>query len=64
MEIRSWAHMTEVLPTMSEEELKETINYEVLAYRRKAILERLHMRYARLVSKRQREEIMEGKMLL
>lgn len=52
------------LPTLSEDQLKRLINYEVSTKCRRTMIERLHQRYAKLYTKRQRDELIAGKALL
>ena len=64
MIIQNWSHLHSVLLSLSEEELKETINFEVSNFKRKIIIERLHKRYAKLRNSRERPLLMRGEMLL
>jgi len=64
MIINGWTHLLDVLPTLTEQELLETINFEAVMYRRNYILERLHQRYTRLRAKREREQLFNGVPLL
>lgn len=58
--IADWADLHARLKTFNEKELLEIINHEVATYHRKTIIERLHMRYCKLRSKREREMMMMG----
>jgi len=51
--------MTVLLGDMSEAELKQTLDEELVTHRRPAIARRLHQRYASLRTARERVEIME-----
>lgn len=64
MAFNSWKEMMKQLPTLTESELATEINTEVSTYRRKAIIERLHQRYAKLRNKREREALVAGETLL
>lgn len=52
------------LPNLGEDELKNLINYEVSTKCRRTMIERLHQRYAKLVTKRQRDGLVAGTTLL
>ena len=62
--INSWNDLITVLPDMTEEQLRVTINYEVSKYRRKALIKKMHQRYAKLNAARIREELVNGTTLL
>ena len=64
MEIESWKDLMRKLPTMTEEQLRLAINYEVSRFRRKVIITRLHQRYCKLVAARERAALLDGTMLL
>ena len=53
-----------LIQTMSEEDLRMSINYEASAYKRKAILVRAHARYSKLRAARERVAILAGELLL
>jgi len=55
----NWRSMTVLLGDMSEAELKQTLDEELVTHRRPAIARRLHQRYASLRTARERVEIME-----
>ena len=59
-EFNSWRDLTGVIMQMTEEELRQSINYEVAKRRRKSVIERLHMRYAKLHADRVRKELVAG----
>jgi len=62
--INSWNDLVTILPEMNEEQLRVTINYEVSKYRRKAIIKKMHQRYAKLNAARIRQELLDGEVLL
>lgn len=64
MVIESWTHLHKVINTMTEEELRFTINYEASVYKRRTIIERLHQRYAKVRATRERNELLAGTGLL
>jgi len=61
--IESWTHMNEILPHLTEEQLIEAINNEVMYYKRTSILKRLYMRYGKLHRARELENLMNGELL-
>ena len=62
--INSWNDLVTILPDMTEEQLRVTINYEVSKYRRKAIIKKMHQRYAKLNAARIHQELLDGEVLL
>ena len=62
--IESWVELVKILPDMTEEELRVAINYEVSKYRRKALIKKMHQRYAKLNAARIREMLANGEALL
>ena len=64
LEISSWKDLMKRLPDMDEAALVAAINYEVSRYNRRAIIVRLHQRYAKLFIARQRQALLDGKTLL
>ena len=64
MVIESWLQLQKVIGTMTEEELRFTINYEASVYKRKTIIERLHQRYTKVRAARERNELINGEGLL
>jgi hypothetical protein len=62
--IEGWKDLHKRLPTFTEEELRQIINYEVSTYKRKDILTRLHMRFTKLNNKSMREKLLNGEALL
>ena len=61
---KSWRELMADIMKMTEQELKDSINLEVSTYRRKRFIERMHMRYERLRSERERTELVAGETLL
>jgi hypothetical protein len=55
--------MNEILPHLTEEQLIEAINNEVMYYKRTSILKRLYMRYGKLHRARELENLMNGELL-
>ena len=64
MVFTSWRELISSVGRLNEQELRESINYEVSTYRRKAFISRMHQRYARLRSERERALLLAGEMLL
>lgn len=62
--IESWLELMKVINGMDEVALQSAINLEVSTYRRKAIITRLHQRFTKLRSQREREALIAGKSLL
>lgn len=62
--IESWVELVKILPDMTEEELRVAINYEVSKYRRKALVRKMHQRYAKLNTARIRTALLNGEVLL
>lgn len=62
--IGSWREMLDMIGNMDEEQLRAAINHEVSTYCRKTIIERLHMRFERLRSLRERAALVRKEMLL
>lgn len=62
--IENWKYMMKILPSLTEEELKNAINYEVSTERRRTVIERLHQRYAKLHTAREREGLLSGEVVL
>jgi hypothetical protein len=62
--IESWNDLIMILPNMTEEALRVAINYEASTYKRKAILCKMHQRYAKLNTKRIRDGLLAGELLL
>ena len=56
--------LVRVLPTLTEDELYSAINYEVSTYQRTLVITRLHQRYSKLRTMRERELLLAGKFLL
>lgn len=64
MVFNSWREMITNVSKLNEDELRDSINYEVSTYRRKAFIARMHQRYARLRSERERAALLAGETLL
>jgi hypothetical protein len=60
----SWRELMAGVSKLTEAELRESINYEVSTYRRKNFIERMHQRYTKLRSERERKELISGETLL
>ena len=54
----SWNILSANMHTLSEEQVFDLMNYELLTKRRRVVVERLHMRYSGLKAKREREELL------
>lgn len=63
-EIKSWSDMVKRIQSLDEEETKALLNYEIVKYGRKMIIQRLHQRYCRLRRDRERQNIENGEILL
>lgn len=61
---KSWRELMTKLMSLSEQDLRESINYEVSTYKRKRFIERMHMRFERLRSERERAQLIAGETLL
>ena len=61
---QSWRELMADIMKLTEQELKDAINLEVSTYRRKRFIERMHMRFERLRSERERAELVAGETLL
>ena len=55
---KDWVSLNKVLHTLREDQVLELLNYEKIAERRINVLERLHQRYCKLRSARERKEIL------
>jgi hypothetical protein len=64
MTIQSWRELYTVIHLMGEEQLRNAINHEVATYKRGTIIARLHSRYCKLRSARERELLVKGETLL
>jgi hypothetical protein len=62
--INGWDDLHSRLLSFTEEDLRAIINYEVATYRRKTILQRLHMRYCKLRDSRERIMLLAGEVML
>lgn len=61
--LKDWGFMNSQLSTLREDQLKQLINMEISGKRRETWIERLHQRYSKLVTVRQRAELLGGKLL-
>ena len=64
MTFETWAQLYAIINTMDEETLRNAINHEVSTYRRKSIIGRLHSRYAKLRTARERDLLVKGEVML
>lgn len=64
MELESWEHLHRIIGKLSEDELRQTINYEASTYKRKTLLTRLHQRYTKMRALRERSLLLSGELLL
>lgn len=55
-----WLQFTKELQTKSEDELIAMINQEIIVGGRESSLVRMHMRYAKLRTMRERRDILNG----
>jgi len=62
--IQSWNDLITILPEMTEDALRVAINYEASTYKRKAIIAKMHQRYAKLNTRRIRDGLLAGEVLL
>lgn len=56
--LKSWHTLNEFIGELREDQLKELIWHEVENGKREDIVERLHQRYAKLASARERTELL------
>ena len=61
--LTEWGFMNSQLSTLHEDQLKQLINMEISGKRRETWVERLHQRYSKLVTARERAELLGGKLL-
>lgn len=61
---KPWAKMLKETENMTEDELRALINHEVSTLRRKSYLTRLHQRFSTLRRDRERQQLIEGTILL
>jgi hypothetical protein len=62
--INTWEDMIKVVGSMGERELADAINYEVATYCRASIIKRMHSRFAKLRTARERQSLLKGEILL
>ena len=58
--LKDWGFMNSQLATLREDQLKQLINMEISGKRRETWIERLHQRYSKLVTARERAELLAG----
>lgn len=62
-EILTWAVLTETVGDMDETTVKAWLLYEVSTHKRASYITRLHQRYCKLRDAREREELLQGKLI-
>lgn len=62
--ITNWKDMCERINTLDEEELRQLINFEVSTFKRRTVIERMHQRFTKLRSTRERVLLITGETLL
>ncbi len=62
-ELNEWEKFCESVMKMNEGELKSQINFECSTTRRKSYIIRMHQRYAKLMTKRVGDELLNGGLL-
>lgn len=62
--LKSWKSLNKGINLLTEEELKNFINYEIATTGRKAILTRLYQRYDKLRGKREMELVLAKEIIL
>ena len=60
----SWRDLMTDLNKLSEDELRNSINFEVSTYGRASFIKRMHMRYEKLRSIRERRQLINRETLL
>lgn len=55
--LRNWAYLNRCLHALSETEVKELLDHELVTKQRPDILNRLFVRYQKMRNKREREEL-------
>jgi hypothetical protein len=60
----SWRDLMSGVNKLTEEELRQSINLEASTYRRAPFIKRMHQRYERLRSPRERAALIAGELLL
>ena len=61
---QAWVKMLKEIERMSEDEIRALINHEVSTLRRKSYITRLHQRFSTLRRERERQQLIEGTLLL
>jgi hypothetical protein len=64
MEFENMKHLYGTLSTMTEDQLRNAINYEASTYKRRTLLARMHSRFSKLRSARERSALVKGEILL
>lgn len=64
MVFETWKQLMSGLKELTEEQLVFAINYEASVYKRRAFIERMHMRYTKLRAAREREQLIKGEIVL
>jgi len=62
--ILGWKDFREKLNKLTEEQLRQLINFEISSYGRTLMLERMHQRYCILRDKRERQQVLDREILL
>ena len=60
----TWRDLMTNLNKLSEDELRQSINFEVSTYGRASFIKRMHMRYEKLRSTRERHQLINKETLL
>lgn len=58
-----WEYLNNQIAKFTEEELRMLVNYECSTKRRRSFIERLHQRYSKLKTARERESLVNGGLL-
>lgn len=58
--LQNWREFLDVINNLDEQQCKEALTIEVAGKKRKIIAERLHQRYCKLRTQRERAELMEN----
>ena len=61
--IAGWKDLMTRLNNFTEDELRQALNFEVVVYKRKAIILRLHQRYCKVRDTNERYSLMAGEPL-
>jgi hypothetical protein len=60
----NWNQLISDLSKLDENELRDSINFEVAVKKRRVFIERMHQRYSRLRADRERALLINGELLL